>query len=102
MLPKRTNDNDQSPLVLKFLSLIEVYYDLFKDTSTNTVKHGISFKYGGKTNSAQLQLSNPYKWMNVNLRVQFGSYITLSVWQGLFNIETAPEITLTQTNPSAF
>ena len=100
MWPQRSNNEDQSAMVLKFLSLIEVDYNVF--TEASILKHGVAFKYGGKTQSGTLSLNNPPRWMNVNLRVQFGSYITMSVWQGTFNIETAPELTLTQTNPSAF
>jgi hypothetical protein len=39
--------------------------------------------------------------MNVNLRVQFATYITLNVWQGIFNLITAPELSLSHANPSA-
>ncbi len=86
-------------MIFKFLGLIEVYYDLFTDGS---LKHGISLKYGGKVNSGTLALTTPYKWMNLNLRVQFGSYITLSVWQGTYNVETSPDLIVTQGNPSPF
>ena len=74
-------------------------YDLFTD---GTLKHGLSLKYASKVASGTLALTTPYKWMNLNLRVQFGSYITLSVWQGTYNVETSPELVLTQANPAAF
>jgi len=62
----------------------------------------MSFTYGGKVTTGPLTLYTPYQWMNVNLRVQFGSYITLSVWQGIFNLDPSPELTITLTNPSPF
>ena len=86
-------------MIFKFLSLIEVNYDLITD---GTLKHGLSLKYASKVSSGTLALTTPYKWINLNLRVQFGSYITLSVWQGTYNVEISPELVLTQPNPSAF
>lgn len=65
--------------MLKFLSLISVNYEVTLDANS-IVGNSISFTYGGKVTSGVLTLYTPYQWMNVNLRVQFGSYITLSVW----------------------
>jgi len=40
--------------------------------------------------------------MNVNLRVQFRSYITLSIWHGIYNDNPQPDITLTHSPPADF
>ncbi len=43
-------------------------------------------KYNGLPYNQTFPLFSPYKWLNVNLRVQFRSYITLSVWYDIYNV----------------
>lgn len=40
--------------------------------------------------------------MNVNLRVQFRSYITLSIWHDLYNVNPQPDLQIIHPNPADF
>jgi hypothetical protein len=59
-------------------------------------------EYNGLVYNQSFPLYNPYKWMNVNLRVQFRSYITLAIWFDPYNVNPQPDLTLTHLNPTEF
>jgi hypothetical protein len=45
---------------------------------------------------------NNGQWLNMNFRLQFSTYITLSFWEGNYNVNPGPSMTLTHPNPQAF
>lgn len=86
---------------MRFLNSIELRYQLYRDPS-NVLGNAIGIKYNGLIYNQTFPLNNPYKWMNVNLRVQFRSYITLSIWYDLYNVNPQPDLTITHPNPTDF
>ena len=99
MLPARTLDDETTVVILNFLSSIGLQYSLYQ-TPANVLKHALQLTYAGTTFNGTIPLLTPYQWINVNIRVQFLSYITLTIWQGNQNLNLAPDIVLTQTNPT--
>ena len=98
MLPQRNNNNENTTTLMKFLNFIQVDYQLYLSPTT-VPGNALLLKYGGKTYNGTFPLYNPSRWLNVNMRVQFATYITLSVWNGIYNVETAPDFSLTHANP---
>lgn len=68
MLPQRSADDELVIPIMRFLNSIEIRYQLLRDP-TNVLGNAISMKYNGLIYNQTFPLNNPYKWMNVNLRV---------------------------------
>jgi hypothetical protein len=73
MKPEMTTNTPNTTYFMNFLQLIPIRYQLYL-SPTQTLGHCVYFTYGGKTPNATLNL-NGFQWMNVNLQVQFLSYI---------------------------
>jgi hypothetical protein len=101
MMPNRGADDDIIIPVMTFLSTIELRYQLLHDPSNN-LGNAIMLKYNGIIYNQTFPLFTPYQWMNVNMRIQFHSYITLSMWYGVYNDHPQPDLTLAISNPSDF
>ena len=101
MMPQRTVDNEIIIPIMNFLGTIELRYQLYRDPS-NVLGNAIGMKYNGIVYNQTFPLFNPYKWMNVNLRVQFRSYITLSIWHDIFNTKPDPDLQIIVSNPADF
>ena len=101
MLPYREVDDEIIIPIMRFLNSIELRYQLYRDP-TNVLGNAIGIKYNGLIYNQTFPLYNPYKWMNVNLRVQFRSYITLSIWYDLYNVNPQPDLQIIHPNPADF
>jgi hypothetical protein len=85
LLPSLTAGVYNSTNMVQFLSYIQLNYQVFL-APDQTVMNGIIMTYAGATyNVSFVQPATP-QWINVNLRVQFGSYIIMGVWIGYENL----------------
>jgi hypothetical protein len=101
MQPVRLNDYQNMVSVLKLFSFIDIAYHFYL-TPTQSLGNAMVLRYAGKAYNATFPVTTPFNWINVNLRVQFATYIVMSGWIGSYNIETAPDFSVTHPNPQAF
>ena len=85
LLPSLTAGVYNSTNMVQFLQYIQLNYQVYQ-APDQSLGNAIIMNYAGAVYNISFPQASPVAWMNVNLRVQFGSYIMLAVWMGPYNL----------------